>query len=373
MKTYDFRAAKLLVYISFFLLTCCNPNSIYTYPPNQYSERYSPLDSESIGKIKEISSWKIIDDPLALLKYNNLSNNLISVTEENKEIVKLDIETGETESHKILNVSSLRIFSFDAKGEKLLGAMSSTGINSRGESAEYLEWFAIWDTSTGLQVECIWGSCSEGDDSIYEASDIGSSADLDSEIIVSFSETAYSIQTNNSSGFTLVNSPDADYWYHIGNVAIDSHNKRLAIVYQEGRIELRNITCTGFCIISALKKGDENQLQPIHVALFDRTGKWLAIVRGDQLSIWDVDGWIKKIVYREEVDAIHGMSFSPSSKFLFLATEDKIKIINLDENKLEAELSTPNITSLDISEDNRLMFWGDENGIVHLWGVPQSQ
>jgi hypothetical protein len=294
----------------------------------------------------------------------------MAVSEENKEIVRMDVGTGEIESRNILNVSSFRVFGVDEKGEKLLGAMSSTGLNSSGESTEYLEWFAIWDTNSGTQVYCSWGSCIGKDD--YGRSAIGASADLDAGIIVFFDEFSFSTRTNEVSGSGLVNGPDSDYWWTIGNIAIDSRNDRVAIVYQEGRIEFDEILSLSpwpFNITTAVEEGDKGRLQPIHAALFDRTGKRLAIVRGDQLSIWDVDDWFEKIVYREDVGVIHGIKFSPSGKFLFLGTDDKIKIINLDKNRLESEIETPQITTLDISIDNRLLFWGDDEGNIHVWGV----
>jgi WD40 repeat protein len=148
----------------------------------------------------------------------------------------------------------------------------------------------------------------------------------------------------------------------------------VAVVYQEGKITLEPIVTHGPLIhITELQNGMENELEPIHFALFDRSGKWLAIVRGNQLSVWSVGSWAKKIVYQEEVGAVHGLSFNPSGTLLFLATEDKIRVIGLAKKRLEAEFNTPNITSLDISEDNRLLFWGDETGTVHVWGISESK
>ena len=376
MTTFKRSATELFIVAT--LLTACTGKTISTSSAtkiNSFTYTFLPLDSENIGKLEEVSSWNIMNAPISLLKYNNPSNNLIAVSEENKKIVKLDVQTGKTTSYDIENVSNFRAIGFDAKGEKLLGAGLRVDLKNLGGVKGGIDWLALWDVNSGLQLECVIGFCS--DSASLELNLTGSSADLDNGIIVDFSEGGYSINADKYSGGALINSPDADYQWRIGNIAIDSHNKRLAIVYQEGRIELTAIKpydIGNFSIIGpALEKGDKGQLQPVHAALFDRTGKWLAIVRGEQLSIWDVDGWFKKVVYLENVGVIHGIGFSPSSKFLFLATDDKIKIINLDKNKLEAELDSPNITSLDISEDNRLLFWGDKNGTIHLYGVLKTR
>ncbi len=106
--------------------------------------------------------------------------------------------------------------------------------------------------------------------------------------------------------------------------------------------------------------------------MFDQNGRWLAIVRGQDLVIWQVSGW-KREVFREQVGNINGMRFSPLGELLFVGLENKIKVIGLKEKDIIFEFTTPGITSLDISDDNQLLFWGDESGVVHIWGIPKSK
>lgn len=373
MKTNNPIAAIFLL-CAIFLPAGCAPDSAPAL--NEYSGGYSTLNSKSMGKLRETASWQLMDYPVSLIKYNYASNSLIAVNEENKKIVRLDIWTGTTTDYEIENVSSFHAIGFDTKGDQLMGARSNIIqiLGQRGLS-ERLDEFAIWDANSGILILCRAGPC--GDSDRDNLNSLGISADLDDGIFVYFDEDGYSLSTQEFGGSALVNSPDADYWWSIGNIAIDSRNERLAVVYQEGRIELdafESFTISGLVFEGPpLKWGEKGDLQQVHAALFDRTGKWLAIVRGDQLSIWDVGGWFKRVAYRETVGAIHGISFSPSGGFLFLGVDDKIKIINLDRSKQAAELEAPNITSLDISEDNRLLFWSDENGVVHLWSFPQTQ
>jgi WD40 repeat protein len=372
MKCITLWIEKFLV--ALLLLTSCAPSPKYSFPPNEYSKGYLPLESQDASKVEEIGSWKVMGEDISLLKYKLRSNQVISVNEQKKKVVILTINTKQIDIHSILNVPDLRIVGIDAKGEKLFGAMWSKNLNSGEESPEYLQWIATWDPGTGLQIDCIMDPCAKPDQ--YESTKLGASIDYNGETVVAFGDDSY-ILWQLSSAYSSVggeNDPDADYWWHIGKIAIDSPGNRVAVVYQEGRITLEPIVTHWPLIhITELQKGIQNELEPIKFALFDQNGKWLAIVRGNQLSIWNIGNWAKKIVYQEEVGVIHGLSFDSSGTLLFLATEDKIRVIGLAKKKLETEFNAPGISSLDISEDNRLLFWGDETGTVHAWGIPSTQ
>jgi WD40 repeat protein len=371
MKSIKLCIAKFLVV--FLLLTSCAPSPKYFLPPNEYSKRYLPFERQDLRKVEEIDSWKVMDEDISLLKYNILSNQLISVNEQNKKIVVLNIDTGETNIHRILDIPYFRIVGIDAKGEKLFGAMLSKNPSTGERSPAYLQWIAVWDTGTGLQTDCITDPCTE---TKYKSTDLGATIDYSGKTIVVFGEDSYMLwQLSNAySSIVWENNPDADYWWHIGKIATDTPGNRVAVLYQEGRITLEPIVRHWPLIhVIELQKGIENELKPIHFALFDQSGKWLAIVRGNQLSVWNVGNWAKKIVYQEEVGAIHGLSFNSSGTLLFLGTEDKVRVIGLAQKDLIAVLNTPDITSLDISEDNRLLFWGDETGTVHVWGISESK
>src|SRR6266487_6625706 len=373
MKSIKLWIEKILIYVYLLLLISCAPSPNYTFPSNEYSKSYLPFEAQALRKVEEIDSWKIMDEAISLIKYNFLSNRLISVNEQNKKIVVLSIDTKQTSIHSISNVPDFRIVGIDAEGDKLFGAMWSKNPSSGEGSPEYLQWVAAWDPRTGIQTDCIMAPCIEPDS--YESTQLGASIDYDGKTIVVFGEDAYILRTlsNASSNIVSVNNPDADYWWHIGKIAIDSPGNRVAVVYQEGSITLEPIETHGslpLVRITELQKGIENELKPIHFALFDRSGEWLAIVRGDQLSVWNTGNWIKRIIYQEKVGTIHGLSFNPSGTLLFLATDNKVRVIESTKRKLVSEFNTPNITSLDISEDNRLLFWGDESGSVHVWGIP---
>jgi WD40 repeat protein len=209
-----------------------------------------------------------------------------------------------------------------------------------------------------------------------EIADTGAS--MDAETVVTYGDDSFSahvLTPGGVGGGMPVNSPDSDYWWHIGNVAVNSDLNRLAIVFQEGRIHLQKISTSGNFPLGrwdVLAKGKEDQLQPVQEAIFDPGGKWLAIVRGQDLIVWKVSGWKRKIL-QEHIVNVGGMKFNPSSELLFIGADNAIRAISLKGGDFIFEAQAPGITSLEISDDNRLLFWGDENETVHMWGIPASK
>jgi WD40 repeat protein len=213
-----------------------------------------------------------------------------------------------------------------------------------------------------------------------DETDLGAVADNMFENLVTFDEDVYSFDTysNNElaySGIRLVNNPDSNDWKIIGDIAIDSTNHRLAIIFQEGEVQLDTISHsdnTSFIPLrfsERLNMYEGNQPQEIQRSVFDIDGHWLAVVRGGRLAVWDVDGWRKKQLFSYEVGQIHGLSFDMRGDLLFVVVEDQILIFGLRDKGIISQLNAPNISTLCISEDNRLLFWGDDEGNIHVWGV----
>jgi hypothetical protein len=169
-----------------------------------------------------------------------------------------------------------------------------------------------------------------------------------------------------------------DYWWNIGHIAYDHVNQRYAIIYQEGRVEtesLAQINVGPFSFSSfstGLTEGTEGEFADIPVALFDPSGNWLAYIRADQLIIWRFDQNSRQPFFETEIHDAHSLLFDQTGKLLFVALKDKIVILDVSQKKMVAEYSTPGITSFNLSEDNRLLIWGDESGAIHIWGIERS-
>jgi hypothetical protein len=374
IRTY--RNTVMLLICMLLLLASCNSRSDEESRQNEFSQSFVPLRVDTVDRLEEIDAWGIMErgGAVSLIRHNLALNRLTVISEKNQKVELFSVERGESITQQIVDIPNLRVLGIDEKGEKLLVGMSDQTLNEQGEPREYFHWFAIWNVTSGSLDRCISGSCigelTDPDKIAY--ADIG--AVMDAETVVAYDEDSFVVTILSPEGggdISLVNSPDADYWWHIGRVAVNSDQNRLAIVFQEGGITLRKVNETGnwpLAWIDVLEQGEKNQLQPIQDATLDPRGRWLAIVRGQDLVIWQVSGW-KREVFREQIGNVHGMRFNPSGQLLLVRRDDAISVIGLEERKAVFEMPTPGITSLDISDNNRLLFWGDENGTVHFWGI----
>ena len=291
-------------------------------------------------------------------------------------MVLFSIDREETIAQQIVDIPNLRVLDIDKEGEKLLVGMLDQRLNEQGKPREYFHWLAIWNTTSGSLDQCLTGSCIGKLTDPDQRADADIGAVMGAETVVAYDEFSYSMEKLSpkvGADISLVNSPEADYWWHIGKIAINSHHNQLAIAFEEGRIDFEKINGSEnwpLKGVEVLEQGDKNQLEPVQFALIDPSGNWLSIIRGKNLSIWNVGGWIKKGTFNDQIDGVNGMNFNPSGELLFIATDDHIRIIGLKQKKIVFEMQTPGIKSLNISDDNRLLFWGDENGTVHVWGLP---
>jgi hypothetical protein len=360
------------------LLPSCNSHTDEELPPNEFSQRYAPLRADNLDRLVEVDDWEIMatGDPISLIKHNLDLNRLTVISEQTQMVVLFAIEEKETIAQQIVDIPDLRVLGIDKDGEKLLVGRSGQRLNDHGKPQEYFHWIGLWNILSGSLDQCFtWpctGELTDPDQIAYAY--IG--AVIDKKTEVTYSEGSYLttiLSSENGGGVALVNSPEADYWWHIGKIAVNSDQNRLAVVFQEGGITLYKISEPDrwwpLAWIDVLARGEENQLQPIHEAIFDPDGGWLAIVRGQDLIIWRVRGWQKE-VFREQVGNVHGMRFNPTGELLFIGRDNAINVINPKERRMVFEMQAPGIITLDISDDNRLLFWGDEHGTVHAWGIP---
>ena len=367
-----------LIICALLLLTGCNSRSGQGLPPNEFSQRYSPLQVDTLGGLREIDAWEIMGkgETISSLQYNHALNRLTLISEQTGRIILFLIGKGEVTSRQIIDIPNLQVLGIDKEGGKLLVGNPGQALNEQGELREYFNWIAIWNIASGSLDECFSGSCVGRltDPDKIENADIG--AVMDAETAVMYDEYSYRyalLSSKDGGGISLVNSPDAEYWWHIGRIALNTRHNKLAVAYAEGRIEIEKLFGSEIWPLKGveiLAQGDENHLQSVQNAVIDPSDNWLAIVRGKQLSIWKISGWIKNQTFHDQIDVVRGISFNPPGDLLFIAINDHIRIIGLKENEVVLEIQTPGIASLSISDDNRLIFWGDENGTAHVWAIP---
>ena len=359
-------------------LTSCNSYSNDNQRSNSASEKYKPLQVDTIDNMAEIATWNVLERGTTVthVQHNFALNRLTVVGEQTNKLVLFDIDKEEIIDQQNIDIPDLRVLDIDKTGENLLVGMSGQALDEQGAVRNFFHWIGVWNVEARALDACLSISCTDKltDPDHIILADIG--AVIDAETVVSYNENSYAMTTlspESSGKAVLINSPDADYWWHIGKMAINSSQNQLAIVFQEGRIVLQEIVTHNLLPLKnfeVLENGNGNQLQQVQNLILDTHGKWLATIIGKRLSIWKIGSWVKKKVYREQIGDTHGMTFNSSGDLLFVAVNDHIQIIGLQNAKVILEIQTPNISSFDISKDNQLLFWGDENGIIHMWGIP---
>jgi WD40 repeat protein len=116
-------------------------------------------------------------------------------------------------------------------------------------------------------------------------------------------------------------------------------------------------------------------LRPLALA-FDSRRHWLAGIKGTDLIIWD----LQSPRYERKLEASVGdtvgltasLAFDPSGNLLGVGSANGWQIWNVEDKQLVAQGTDFEVYSVMFSSDGRLFAWGDANGVVHLWGIPNN-
>jgi tricorn protease-like protein len=118
-----------------------------------------------------------------------------------------------------------------------------------------------------------------------------------------------------------------------------------------------------------IDRGVQSDLQTIYEVKFDSSGRYLEIARGNKLKILEVKQKTAQKNFEAKVKNIADLIFDQTGSFVFVAADNHLYIYNVETGKLAGTYSTPNITQLDISLDNRLVFWAEKAGQIHVLGI----
>ena len=102
--------------------------------------------------------------------------------------------------------------------------------------------------------------------------------------------------------------------------------------------------------------------------VFDDTRSWLASLQGDQLSVWDLRLGRNRLYFSASVPAGKVLTFDQTGKFLLVGTESTLQVWDVTSKRLLKEYATDSVSALIVSPDGRLVIWGDDRGVLHLWG-----
>ena len=348
---------------------------------NTFTSNLIPLDSMPKGLTEILAlkpTWR--SGSVWAVQYSIEKNAVFSAYGEDGRIVQWSLDTENIVITHKLGIVSPKSLRFSEDGKVTLG---STGLVYKeseytGHPIEHITGIAVWSTETGELIRCLSLPCFESPPESTEG-EVGAVVDPTGQQVFIYSEHSISIlglAGDLPSQGIFVNSPDSDYWWNIGQVAYDDLNQRYAIIYQEGRVQIKDVIPNNvgpFSFSTILTEGKKGELSNIPAAVFDPSGTWLAFIRGDRLAIWEIEQNLGKLFFDDEIYTAFSLLFDQTGKFLFVAARDKITVLDIAQKNVVAEYYTPTITTFDISKDNRLLIWGDENGIIHVLGIPISK
>ncbi|MGQ0602629.1 MAG: WD40 repeat domain-containing protein [Anaerolineales bacterium] len=160
----------------------------------------------------------------------------------------------------------------------------------------------------------------------------------------------------------------------IDRVALEESGKQLAVAFQEGLLRVYAIHGPanldlwyrhelGTRILGVLEKVD--------ALTFDPTGTWLAMLRAEQLHLWDLKSGKREPSLLVEIEAAKKLAFDRGSQVLVVGTDRSLLFFELSSGSLLASYPTPTVTAIALSPDGRLVLWGDAEGTTHIWGYQE--
>ena len=117
---------------------------------------------------------------------------------------------------------------------------------------------------------------------------------------------------------------------------------------------------------------DKNPMYTSDLAI-DDTRTWLARLTDEELIIYDLR---KRFFPRQlKIPISNGnlLAFNHSGNLLAVATDEEIIMFDIAKREQVALFDTGEATALFFTHDDRLLTWGDADGVIHIWGVEGSE
>jgi WD40 repeat protein len=114
--------------------------------------------------------------------------------------------------------------------------------------------------------------------------------------------------------------------------------------------------------------------RPLALA-FDQQRQWLARVRGNTLTVWNLQSndykHQMKVSTGETVGPTASLAFNPSGRLLGVGTANGWQIWDVKNQTMLAENTDAEVYAVTFSPDGRLFAWGDALGVIHIWGISE--
>ena len=277
---------------------------------------------------------------------------------ENGKLIHYDLQTNSILADYILGFAYSNTVAFSTDCSQLIGSKHTQISEGNTEKVNDVR---VWDTQEGTQVNC-FGYCVEKDNiPMYK----GASIDFNGDNIIIYLDSNYTIMGSQNSIVDV--RPNHSNKPTIGKIVFSPLSNNYAIAYLEGGIEIESNSLFPSRWISEYNAIDTF---PVDALSISPDEYYLARVRNNTLTVWDIQFLNHKIVIDENIDGENILAFDQSGEILFVAGNNHIIIWDIKNNTKLKDLEANAVTCLTVSDDNSLI-WGDSDGTIHLWGVQQ--
>jgi WD40 repeat protein len=368
------RGSKYLLLL-FWGMTCSNLSACT--PPkgetdNIYTEKFSILSPANVTDVQDLDSLSYLGaGSVGGLGFRSSDGLLLAAYLGDGFLRGWDLSTKTMAfEHKLSLVSSTGL-EFDVAGDYIIGPQYSQMRDDDYYMQEYIGGVGLWETTSGNLVLCLDSICNEplGSENLQ---DIGAAIDPTGTKVVVFDHNVFlliDIKTSNSS-INLVNSPENIFgltsWEPLGKSIFNRDGEKLYIARLLGTVNVSG----GFPDLRELISKTSEVYMPVEAIALDSEDKHFARIQGGRLNVWQLGLFNNQLLYESEIPNGKLLSFDKSGDLLFVGTENTILILDIENQKLIKEIPAIDLSVIFISPDNRLVFWGDKNGIIHIWGIP---
>jgi hypothetical protein len=367
---------KKAVFGLILLLSITSCVSSQAESDNSYARNLRAIEADNIGQLKEIDQYSVSNDSSAIdaINYYPAENRLrvlqtsgiLHTYYPGKNLPDEEIDVS------LPNSTSL---TFDSSGNKILGAKQIEIRDDGLGEMEMLAGIGLWNAETGDLEQCIYSSCDESGDGFLNK--IGATVDLQNQWVLTYSLRSLGItsltgkQIDSTSYFG-----DSDTSAAIAGVEINSASTAYVIAYRNGKTEIDPLQggISFFDIFLTITKtitdGEAGADIPRIDMRFSMDDHYLAQLEGDRVLVWSLPVIGKaKLIFDNSFSGAKVISFDQSGRLLFVGTDQNIFVIDLDQKQTLAKLDTTDLTTFFVSEDNKLVLWGDNQGVLHILGV----
>jgi hypothetical protein len=348
--------------------------------PAEFSTNLKLISPEDLDNLQETSIRSSTGDGM-----------VIAISEsQNPDILQAVFEDGffvRWKAKEQSDIANQRLFSLqtsDAEIKKLPVYMINAciGFNNDGSYlitpnkvlSDGLSGYVEWNTETIMSTGII-------DNNYYQSLAIYPTRDLDFQSTKKSVGFYYGFASENAGGGLILTREDEEP--DLARIAVDPLGDYFAVVDESGEILAGDISLfknsdydgsrsyLSSPISYQLFNLTGNEINTVDLK-FDQTHSWLAWLTDEDIVIWSLKNYVFPLHLRKELKGGNTISFDRTGRVLAVATLKGITIFDVENKIIIREYPVGEVTALYFSRDNRLLIWGDTEGNVHLWGVPQN-